>query len=197
MWDPREGPETSKQVVDRLLVDPYFRIEAAVANNYDAVLQNYQQSYHTQNVVPAGVMQANIRKLWDQGYHQAATRLIDVPWMPNVSGRLYDQAYQELTSMFVDEKNNPELEKTIGLHFSGNDWLGIGALSGALSTIGSGRRAEQAAKDERARLELIGGLNDREQAAKAERQKQMLKYGVIALGVIAVIVLLIWQLRKK
>lgn len=70
-------------------------------------------------------------------------------------------------------------------------------MSGALSTIGSGRRAEQAAQDERARLELIGGLNDREQAAKAERQKQMLKYGVIALGVIAVIVLLIWQLRKK
>lgn len=187
-------PTNAKQVVDRLINDPHYRIRMAVENNPKLVRLNYQRSLNTQRHIPDGELVLKLCKLWDQGYEKAVYRIIDVPWVRGYD-HLLDQAWDDMHLEVDAERSNEEVQKFVG--FSGNDWLGIGALAGALSTIGGGRRAAEAAAAERERLRLMGELNAEENAAKAARQKRLLAYGAGALGIILLIALLLWKLRQQ
>lgn len=184
--DPR-----TREIQDRIILEPHYRIALAVANNHDDALANYQRSYATSEYLGVGKLSMKLSQIWDSGYEQAVERILDIAWIDGKDPYI-DAARQNLLAEVEGEKSGEGAEKFVQFILGG-----LMAIGAAVPHIGAGQRERDAAMAEERRLAQIAEMQRMEQEARTQRQAKLLRAGGIALGVVAVVVILVILLRNK
>lgn len=197
-WPSSWGPVSVDAVMDRLILDPLYRIRLAVLNNPTDVLANYNRSYAVSGGLSAEELLVKLQNLWHDGWHQAVMVIMDVPWIRGTNALLdevYDRGEAESNATEGQELSEAWAKMFPSLNLS-NDSLGLGQMFTALAGIGGGRRAQRAADADATRIAAQSAAQAQTDAARKERLLMWFKWGGAALASIALIALIIWYMRK-
>lgn len=192
------NPANAELVARRITADPTYRIALAVTNNPDEVVDRYMQSYAIDvRPTPQAVIE-RLQQLWQDGYHQAVTEIIDVPWKFGTD-RTLDAAVAILQDTYqraVDQGELPEPEQK-SLDPFGGIAMGLGQLGNALANwFGGGFDAQREVA-----ASAAAAAAAQAQAAQAHAQakaysSRMLMIGLVALALAIIGAVVIWS-RKS
>lgn len=197
-WPSTWGAVSAEAVMDRLIMDPLYRIRLAVLNNPQDVLSNYNRSYAVSGGLGAEELLVKLQNLWNDGWHQAVMVILDVPWVRGrnaILDEVYDAGEAETNATEGQEVAEQWAKMFPSLNLS-SDSLGLGQMFTALAAIGGGRRAQRAAEADATRIAAQSAAQAQIDAAHKDRMMMWIKWGGAALATIALITLVIWYLRK-
>lgn len=188
-----------QQTVDRMIADVDFRIDVAVTNNPEGARAAYEHEYGQDTEANAHQLITRLRFLYGSGNKQPVYRILaGIPWITG-KAPMMDQVYDELRELVA--ANMSQLSKSddppTGLNAWGAGLFGaIGALATAATFIGAGQRAREAAAHEQARIAAEREAQRERDAARLARMKQIAKTIGIGAGVLGLLLLLVWLIRK-
>lgn len=187
-----------EQTVDRMIADMDFRIDVAVTNNPEGARAAYEHEYGEDTQANAQQLITRLRFLYGSGNKEPVYRILaGIPWITG-KAPMMDQVYDELRDMVSGAQadiNAADLQ-SMGLK-AGTAWaMAIASLANAASLIGAGRRGREAAAHEQARIAAEREAQRERDAARLARMKQIAKTIGIGAGVLGLLVLLVWLIRK-
>lgn len=187
-----------QQTVDRMIADVDFRIDVAVTNNPEGARAAYEHEYGQDTEANAQQLITRLRFLYGSGNKKPVYRILaGIPWITG-KAPMMDQVYDELRELVSSAGQDLQTEHLDEMQLkSGSAWaMAIGALANAASLIGAGQRAREAAAHEQARIAAEREAQRERDAAHLARMKQIAKTIGIGAGVLGLLFLLVWLIRK-
>lgn len=190
---------TAQQVVDRLLTDPGYRVQVAVANNYPAVLDQYRMAFAVsdrERLPDQNTLISRLQWMLEAGQADSVRRIIAVPYLMGKDATM-DQAYTQLVHMY----RKGGAGDAAGMEPDGAPKMAWIAAIGAIAELVGGMNESAAAQEAAEREEELR----RDQAAaalaiereKSARTREALTYIGLALAAVAAVALIVWYQRRK